>query len=98
MSAHLPSLDALESNDDDRLSAELQLARLRSQAAVVRTITDEVDHLARMRDGDGLRGQLVEEMARLACRLLETSASLAGAGHSEGSGVFARPRSVVAAD
>jgi hypothetical protein len=49
MLAHIPSLAALESEDDDRLGAELQLARLRSQVAVVRTIADEVEHLARPR-------------------------------------------------
>ena len=67
MSAHLPSLDALESHDDDRLRAELRLARLRSQVAVVRTIADEVEVLARAHDTDGLRAELIEEMSRLGC-------------------------------
>lgn len=58
MLSHLPSLAALES-DDDRLGAELRLARLRSQVAVVRTVADEVEHLAQRGDADGLRAQLV---------------------------------------
>ena len=93
MLAHMPSLSALQSNDDDRLGAELQLARLRSQVAVVRTIADEVEHLTRPRDADGVRAQLVEEMARLGCRLLEAAASLTEPPRSEDSGVFARPPS-----
>ncbi len=98
MSAHLPSLDTLESNDDDRLRAELQLDRLRSQVAVVRTIADEVEHLARPRDADGLKAQLVEEMARLGRHLLEALASLTEPPHSEDSGIFTRRPSVAAAD
>jgi hypothetical protein len=98
MSAHLPSLDALESNDDDRLRAELQLADLRSQVAVVRTIADEVEHLARPRDADGLKAQLVEEMGRLGCHLLKTLASLTEPARSEQSGIFARQPLSAAAD
>jgi hypothetical protein len=90
MLAHMPSLDALESDDNDRLAAKLQLARLRSQVAVVQTICDEVGHLARPRDADGLRAQLVEEMARLGWRLLEEAASLTEPPRSEDSGVFTR--------
>ena len=94
MLAHMPSLAALESADDDRLGVELQLARLRSQVAVVRTIADEVEHLMRPRDADGVRAQLVEEMARLGCRLLEAAASLTEPPRSGDSGVFARGPSV----
>ncbi len=90
MLAHMPSLATLESDDDDRLGAELQLAHLRSQVAVVRTVCDEVEHLAQPRDADSLRAQLVEEMARLGCRLLEAAASLTERPRSEDSGVFAR--------
>jgi hypothetical protein len=98
MSVHLPSLDVLESNDDERLGEELQLARLRSQVAVVRTIADEVEHLARPRDANGLKAQLAEEMARLGCRLLETAASLTEPARSEGSGIFARQPAFPVAD
>lgn len=95
MSAHLPSLDALESHDDDRLRAELRLARLRSQVAVVRTIADEVEVLARPHDADGLRAELIEEMSRLGCLLLEALASLSES-TCPNSGIFVR-QSVVAA-
>jgi hypothetical protein len=89
MLGHIPSLETLESTDDDRLTVELRLTRLRSQLAVVRTLVDEVDQLVRPGAADGL-GQLIEETARLGCRLLEAAASLASAQPREHSGVFAR--------
>jgi hypothetical protein len=64
-----PSLAALESNDDDQLAVELQLARLRAQVAVVRTVVDEIDRLARPSDVDGLGEQFVAEVARLGRQL-----------------------------
>jgi hypothetical protein len=90
MPAHLPSLAALESDDDVRLAAEVRLARLRSQAAIVHALADQVDHLSRAADAEGLGDQLVEEIARLGCRLLETAASLTGTTRRGDSGVFAR--------
>jgi hypothetical protein len=94
MRAHIPSVETLESNDDDRLREDLQLARLRSQVAVVRTIADQVEHLAHARAAEGVRAQLAEEMARLGCHLLEAAASLADPTPSDDSGVFARPPSI----
>jgi hypothetical protein len=86
----IPSLAAaLGSDDDGRLEAELCLGRLRSQAAVIRALADHVEHLSRAGDGDGIGDQLIEEMARLGCRLIEAAGSLAGS-HPEDSGVFAR--------
>lgn len=76
MSTHLPSITALESNDDDRIAAELRLARLRSQVAVVRTVADHVEHFSRAADADGLGKQLVEEMTRLGLRVLEAASGL----------------------
>jgi hypothetical protein len=73
MLAPISSLSALESDNEDRLPAELRLARLRSQLAVIRTLADHIEHLARPQDADGLGHQIVEEMARLGCRLLEAS-------------------------
>ena len=90
MPAHIPSLAALESNDDGPLVAELRLARLRSQAAVVRALADHVEHLSRAGEADGIGDQLIEEMARLGCRILEAAGSLARAPHVEDSGIFAR--------
>jgi hypothetical protein len=93
MPAHMPSMDALDSHDDGLLNAELRLARLRSQVAVVRTIADHVERLARPPEADGLKGQLVEEMARLGCCLVEAAAALVERSRPEESGVFARQAS-----
>ena len=76
MLTSMPSLSALESDDEDRLAAEVRLARLRSQLAVIRALADHIEHLARPQDTDGLGEQVVEEMACLGCRLLEAAASL----------------------
>jgi hypothetical protein len=90
MLASLPTLAALESDDDVRLAAELRLGGLRSQLAVIRTLADDIEHLARPQDSDGLGEQIVEEMARLGCRLLQAAASLTKSPRSDESGVFAR--------
>ena len=86
----LPSLATLESSDDGQLTAELRLARLRAQAALVRTLTDHIEHLVRPREADGLSWQIIEEMARLGCRLLEAAAWMKRSTRSEDSGVFIR--------
>jgi|CZKU01.1.fsa_nt_gi hypothetical protein len=89
MSTHVPSLDALESNDDALLAVEVRLAKLRSQVAVVRAIADHVEHLARARHVDGLRAQLLEEMSCLGHRLVEAAAAMTGYPRpAEDSGVF----------
>jgi len=88
----MPSLAAPESNDDGVLAAEHRLAGLRRQAAVVRTIADHVGELARPRDAEGLRAQLVEEMTRLGCRLLEAAAALSESPRRPDSGILARSR------
>ena len=86
----LPSLVTLESSDDGQLNAELRLARLRAQAALVRTLTDNIEHLVRPGEADALRWQIIEEMARLGCRLLEAAAWMKRSTRSEDSGVFIR--------
>jgi hypothetical protein len=91
----IPSLAALEADDDGRLVAELRLARLRSQAAVVRALADHVECLARAGDADGIGDQLIEELAQLGCRLLETAGTLARSQGPGDSGVFARGPSAV---
>ena len=49
---------------------------LRSQAALVRSLADELDSLL-PHGGHGLRAQVVEELSRLGARILETAAALA---------------------
>ena len=70
-----PSLAALESSNGAPRSAELELARFRAQAAVVRALTEQIDHCERAGEADGLSEQLVEEMNRLG--LFEAAASSA---------------------
>jgi hypothetical protein len=77
------------STADTRTTAK-HLGRLRSHAAVVRALADEVECLSRTGDAAGLRDQLIEELARLGCRLLETAGTLAGSPPPEHSGVFTR--------
>ena len=90
MPTQIPSVAALESCHDGPLAAELRLVNLRSQAAVVRTLADQAEQLSRAEDVDGLGAQMVEEMARLGCRLLDAAAALAGVSPVEDSGVFKR--------
>jgi hypothetical protein len=86
----LPSVATLESSDDGQLTAELRLARLLAQVAVVGALTDHIEQLARPGDADGVSGQLIEEMARLGCRLLEAAAWMTRSPQSEDSGIFPR--------
>jgi hypothetical protein len=88
--SNLPSVTTLESNDHDRLGSELRLARLRTEVAVVRTLADQIELLARTRLADGLSEQLVEEMARLGCELFEAAAELTKSPAPEDTGVFVR--------
>ncbi len=87
----LPFFSSPQPSDDCELTAERRLARLRGQVAVLRTLMDNVDHFACAEDADGLSEQLVEEMARLGCRLLEAAASMTRPPPSAQSGVFLRP-------
>jgi hypothetical protein len=90
----LPGVKALESNDDHQHSAEVRLARLRTEVAVVRTLADQIELLVRPRHAEGVRDQLVEELARLGCLLFETAAELTNPPTAEDSGIFPR-RSVM---
>jgi hypothetical protein len=89
MLAHVPSPSGPQSEDDSQLATDPRLAHVRSQVAVVRAVADQIEHLSRREDGDGLDAQLIEEMTRLGCRLLEAAAFLAES-RSDDSGVFAR--------
>jgi type II secretory pathway component PulM len=88
MPAHRLSLITSWPVDGVRVAPK-HLGRLRSQVAVVRALADEVDRLSRAGDADAPGDQLVEEMARLGCRLLETAGTLAEAQPAEDSVVVA---------
>jgi hypothetical protein len=88
---NLPAVTTLESNDDDQLAAELRLARLRTEVAVVRTLADQVELLVSSRHADRLSEQLTEEMAKLGCLLFEAAAGLSRSPAPEDTGVFRRP-------
>jgi hypothetical protein len=88
--SYIPSLMALESDDESRLGAELRLVNLRSQAAIVRALADQAEHVSREVEVDGLARQLIEEMARLGSRLLDAAAAFRDASSVDDSGVFAR--------
>jgi hypothetical protein len=90
MPTQAPSGAALESGQRGLFAAAPQLVNLRSQVAVVRTLADQVEQLSRAADVDDLGTQMIEEMARLGCRLLEAAAALADASPVEDSGVFKR--------
>jgi hypothetical protein len=87
----LASVSTLESNDESQLIAELRLARARAQLAVVRTLADRIEVLVNPRLADGLNDHLIEEMARLGCRLFEAAAELTRSPAPEETGVFNRP-------
>ena len=89
MPATIPSLAALQSNDEGKLASEFRLARLRSQLAVVRSVADHLEHLTCSEDIACLGDQLREEMALLGCRLVEAAETLAEPRPHE-SGVFLR--------
>ena len=52
------------------------LSGVRSQAAFVRTLLDEVERVAPSSAGGAVTAQLVEELARLGCRFLEVASAL----------------------
>jgi hypothetical protein len=73
MTANPPSNVALVSDDQGRLAAEVRLAGVRSQLAVVRALLDQIDHLTQAERADCLGEQLVEEVARLGSLLHEAT-------------------------
>jgi hypothetical protein len=89
MLSQIPSLAGPYDGGSPALERRCQ--RIRSQVAVIRALADHAEGLSRTVDADAVADQLVEEMARLGCRLLEAAASLATPAPPEDSGVFARP-------
>lgn len=75
---HLPSLRALRASDEGLLAEELRVLATKQQIAVVRTLADEVEPcLMRGGTAPAVQEQLVQELARLGCRSLETAAVMA---------------------
>jgi hypothetical protein len=63
-------------SNDNSLAREL--SAVKSQVAVVRAFVDEVERTASHVDAQLIAGeQLLEELGRLGCRLLEMAASIA---------------------
>ena len=73
--------------------APVRLDAVRSQVAVVRARADQVEQLSREGQAEALCAQLVEELARLGCRLLEEAGSLTSSVGPEDSGVYSRGES-----
>ena len=59
-----------------RASDVRALSSVRSQAAFVRALLDEVERVAPPGSEDAVTEQLVEELARLGCRFLEVASAL----------------------
>jgi hypothetical protein len=76
MKTHLPSVQALGASDDRLLRDELRCLAVREQAALVRSLAEQVEHLGPWGAQPSLRAQLVEELARLGCRALEVAAAM----------------------
>jgi hypothetical protein len=78
---------------EDRL--DVSLGDVRSQMAIVRSILDELER-STMSDGSRIHGQLVEELARLGCRVIDAAATASRlvepdeGDDAEGSGVHER--------
>lgn len=80
MRDHLPSVAALVASDDRLLHEELDGLAIRQQTAVVRTLMDQLERVT-PRGAGSLRAQLVEELARLGCGILEAVATLSASTH-----------------
>ena len=84
----VPPFSVLESHEV--VAVQARLVRVRSQVAIIRTLADHIETLSRVADADAVAEQVIEELARLGCRLLETAAALAGPPAPTDSGVFER--------
>jgi hypothetical protein len=62
-----------------RSTPSIELGSVRSQAAFVRTLLDEVERVTFHDTEEALSEQVVEELARLGCRFLEVANAVAKA-------------------
>jgi len=72
----LPSIQALDSNDERQLSEELQMIAIRNKIALVRALADRIESLALAPFAPVRQADLVENTARLGCHILELAAEL----------------------
>jgi hypothetical protein len=84
----LPSVRALVAADDQMLQEELRCLAVRRQAAVLRALSDELERVRPGRPTLDLRGQLVEELTRLARDVLETITTLSRGTGGRDSGIL----------
>lgn len=82
---HLPSVEALVADDDDRVIAELRLLEAREHVAHAKELLDRAERLVppRAHDADGVGApspdpaeHVVEELARLGCKMVEIASAL----------------------
>jgi hypothetical protein len=76
---HVP--DVLTMSPAGAMALDSELQSVRAQAALVRSLLDELDELAppggRSADSHFFAEQVVEELTHLACRMMETAAAIA---------------------
>jgi hypothetical protein len=88
---HLPPIEPPASVDDRRLCGELRHVTTRRQIALVRSVSDELEHCLSDWPGHGavvaMRAQLIEEVARLGRMALEAADS---ASNIDESGEYAK--------
>ena len=86
----MTTMDLTDFDAERRRLAAIAIRILGSQADADDVLQEAWLRLSRAEDVDGLGAQMVEEMARLGCRLLDAAAALAGVSPVEDSGVFKR--------
>jgi hypothetical protein len=68
-------------SEEGQLVADTELRSVRAQAALVRSLLDELDVLAppsvRVGHAESIAAQALEELTHLACKMMETAAAIA---------------------
>ena len=72
---HLPSIEALSSNDDDAWITELRLSEVREHVAEARSLLEALS----MSEGGQPSSDFVQMLAQLGCRFVEIAGELAHA-------------------
>lgn len=78
---HLPSIEALTDNDDERLIAELKTREVHEHVAMARSLLDAVVELSASgrsssNEHDDDVDRAAEELARLGCRIVELAGAI----------------------